>query len=285
MLARRLATRTLVAQALNRRVDRGPDGRAGLRGLGQGSGAQTTATGTCWACWTRRPVRRWPINSAGTRSTGSSRKPTSWPCSTGVVAEVAAEADGPGWPGTLVPAGRWRHDAFARAAAAGHRSSRGCHDRPAGLLDDHREPGDVARRGRRAARTAAPAPERHPVPLPTATIQRLGCNSLLSAVLVDAAGHPIGAAGEQPGREPPGNAGRCAPSWGASCAVKGCANTRTVPHHVRPWWISKQTKLADLAPLCEHCHHDLHEGRRTLLLRNGRYINDHGWVLSQANAA
>ncbi|MGI8535929.1 MAG: hypothetical protein ACR2K2_05405, partial [Mycobacteriales bacterium] len=39
-----------------------------------------------------------------------------------------------------------------------------------------------------------------------------------------------------------------------------------------------QTRLRDLAPVCTHCHHDLHEGHATLRLRDGRLINDHGWV-------
>lgn len=43
----------------------------------------------------------------------------------------------------------------------------------------------------------------------------------------------------------------------------------------------KQTRLRDLAPLCEHCHHDLHEGHATLRLRDGRLIDENGWVRPQ----
>ena len=180
-----------------------------------------------------------------------------------VTAEVTAEADGPGRPGTLVPAGRWRHDAFAALLQQATAARAGATTAPPASLTITASLATLL-----GEAGALPGllhrPGSPPVPLPTATIQRLGCNSLLSAVLVDACGHPIGAAGEH--RAANRRERRAMRSqWGASCAVKGCANTRTVPHHVRPWWISKQTKLADLAPLCEHCHHDLHEGRRTLL--------------------
>ena len=50
------------------------------------------------------------------------------------------------------------------------------------------------------------------------------------------------------------------------------------PHHVLPWWLSHRTRQRDLIPLCTSCHHDLHEGHRTLRLRDGRLIDDHGWT-------
>ncbi len=73
--------------------------------------------------------------------------------------------------------------------------------------------------------------------------------------------------------------------WGPTCAVDGCHHTRTVPHHVVPWWLSHLTRLSDLVPLCASCHHDLHEGHRTLRLRDGRLIDDQGWVESVSAAA
>ena len=73
--------------------------------------------------------------------------------------------------------------------------------------------------------------------------------------------------------------------WGPTCAVAGCHHTRTVPHHVIPWWLSHLTRLTDLVPLCSSCHHDLHEGRRTLRLRDRRLIDDHGWVSAVQEAA
>ncbi len=116
-----------------------------------------------------------------------------------------------------------------------------------------------------------------PVPLSTATLQRMGCHSELNVVLLDALGKPVGASGTH--RSATRRERRALRAqWGPTCAVRGCRSTLTVPHHVVPWWSSRQTRLRDLAPLCEHCHHDLHEGRRTLRLRDGRLVDDHGWA-------
>jgi hypothetical protein len=46
----------------------------------------------------------------------------------------------------------------------------------------------------------------------------------------------------------------------------------------QPWWKTGRTTLGDLVPLCKGNHHDLHDGRRTLLLRDGRRIDENGWV-------
>ena len=116
-----------------------------------------------------------------------------------------------------------------------------------------------------------------PVSLPTDTLRRMGCHSQLTAVLLDAAGRPVGASTT---RRTADRRQRAAlhSLWGPWCAIAGCTRTITVPHHVRPWWLSHQTTLDDLLPLCEHDHHDLHEGHRTLRLKDGRHINQHGWV-------
>ena len=186
----------------------------------------------------------------------------------------------PGRPGTPVPVGRWRHDAFAALLQLASRADpEASTPAPAELTITCQLSTLLGKAGSLPGLLHRPGSP--PVPLPTATLQRLGCHSILSAVLTDAAGHPIGAAStHRHANRRERRAMRA--QWGATCAVKGCANTRTVPHHVHPWWTSRQTILKDLAPLCQHCHHDLHEGRRTLLLRNGRYINEHGWATQRA---
>jgi hypothetical protein len=110
------------------------------------------------------------------------------------------------------------------------------------------------------------------------TVRRLGCDGRISAVVLDAYGQPFGASCQHR------NANRrerraLEAQWGG-CAVDGCAQpfARTRPHHVIPWWLSKITRLKDLAPLCDQHHHDVHEGHRTLRLRDGRYIDPFGWA-------
>ena len=116
-----------------------------------------------------------------------------------------------------------------------------------------------------------------PVSLPTDTLRRIGCHSELTAVLLDALGRPVTASTTRRTADKRQRAALHA-LWGPWCAIAGCTRTTTVPHHVRPWWQSHQTVLQDLLPLCEHDHHDLHEGHRTLRLKDGRHIDEHGWV-------
>lgn len=118
---------------------------------------------------------------------------------------------------------------------------------------------------------------RLPAPLRSETLQRLGCFSDLDVLLLDAAGNPVGASSTR--RSASRRERRAVRAqWGPTCAVRGCTSTSTVPHHVVPWWLSRRTRLRDLLPLCEHCHRDLHEDHRRLRVRDGRYIDEHGWA-------
>ena len=116
-----------------------------------------------------------------------------------------------------------------------------------------------------------------PYPMTPDALRRLGCHSRLNAVLLDAARTPVGASGtHRSATERERRALRA--RWGDHCAANGCPSTRTVPHHVRPWWQTGRTTLEDLVPLCKSNHHDLHDGHRTLRLRDGRLIDENGWV-------
>lgn len=121
-----------------------------------------------------------------------------------------------------------------------------------------------------------------PVPLTTAQLRRMGCYSDINAVLLDAYGNPIGASHTtQPHRmRTPGTPRAVGPF----CAVAGYTSTRTVPHHVEPYWWTRLTRYRDMIPICEHCHHDVHDGHRTLRLRDGRLINEFGWVAAPSYA-
>ena len=69
--------------------------------------------------------------------------------------------------------------------------------------------------------------------------------------------------------------------WAGRCAVAGCTSppgTPLVPHHPNPWHVTGTTSYHDTVPLCDSNHHDLHEGGRTLRLRDGRRLGPHGWV-------
>ncbi|GAC1445232.1 MAG: hypothetical protein NVS3B26_11440 [Mycobacteriales bacterium] len=109
-------------------------------------------------------------------------------------------------------------------------------------------------------------------------MRRLGCFGRIGAVILDAAGRPVGASGSHRNATPRERRALEA-QWGG-CAVDGCNQpfSRTSPHHVIPWWLSGRTCLADLVPACQHHHHDIHDGQRTLRLRDGRRITPTGWA-------
>jgi Domain of unknown function (DUF222) len=68
--------------------------------------------------------------------------------------------------------------------------------------------------------------------------------------------------------------------WGGQCAGAGCIRGpghRMVPHHATPFAVCGTTSLSDTVPLCEATHHDLHEGRRVLRLKDGRWLGPDGW--------
>ncbi len=114
-------------------------------------------------------------------------------------------------------------------------------------------------------------------PLSLEAVHRLGCGAVLTAVVLDAAGSPVGASGEHRHATPRERRALRA-RWGSRCAVNGCTHAGATPHHVEPWWKTHRTRLDDLAPICEHHHHDVHDGHRTLRLRDGRLIDDQGWA-------
>ena len=67
---------------------------------------------------------------------------------------------------------------------------------------------------------------------------------------------------------------------GGRCQAAGCRcgqDRRLIPHHADPWRSSHTTSLRDTVLLCERDHALLHQGR-TLRLKDGRLLNEHGWV-------
>jgi hypothetical protein len=74
---------------------------------------------------------------------------------------------------------------------------------------------------------------------------------------------------------------------GGVCQAAGChppPGTPLIPHHPEAYARSKTTSFYDTVMFCERSHHDLHEGGKTLLLKDGRLLGPEGWV-SQDSAA
>lgn len=67
---------------------------------------------------------------------------------------------------------------------------------------------------------------------------------------------------------------------GGRCQGAGCTRgpgCRLVPHHATPWATCGTTSLDDTVMLCEQTHADLHVGRRPIRLKDGRWLDHHGW--------
>jgi hypothetical protein len=53
---------------------------------------------------------------------------------------------------------------------------------------------------------------------------------------------------------------------------------RIRPHHIQGYAEEAITSLDDTLPVCDALHHDLHSGHWTVRLRDGRYLNESGFV-------
>jgi hypothetical protein len=73
--------------------------------------------------------------------------------------------------------------------------------------------------------------------------------------------------------------------WDHRCAGTDCCPptphplTRLVPHHVNTYASNGGlTSLGETIPCCERLHQDIHLGGKTLRLRDGRLINENGYL-------
>jgi hypothetical protein len=65
---------------------------------------------------------------------------------------------------------------------------------------------------------------------------------------------------------------------GAVCQGAGCSGHGTIPHHPDPWWKTGITSYREAVMLCKRTHHDVHDGKKTIRLKDGRWLNEHGWA-------
>jgi hypothetical protein len=108
------------------------------------------------------------------------------------------------------------------------------------------------------------------VPVAPAALQRSACDAVLQAVVVNPDGTFDELCAEQ--RLASRQQRRALAAMYATCAHPHC----TVPfsrcriHHLIPWQHGGRTVLANLIPVCEHHHHQIHEGGWTLTMTPDR---------------
>lgn len=70
---------------------------------------------------------------------------------------------------------------------------------------------------------------------------------------------------------------------GAGCGRGDHTGHRLIPHHPTAYAISPITSLDDTVLLCDVTHHDVHDGGKTIRLKDGRRLGPHGWILPCAS--
>jgi len=56
-----------------------------------------------------------------------------------------------------------------------------------------------------------------------------------------------------------------------------------VPHHVWKFADHGRTSIEETLWVCPRLHHDLHTGKRTVRLRDGRLVNEDGWITDESS--
>ena len=122
--------------------------------------------------------------------------------------------------------------------------------------------------------------------LPAALVRRLACDSALTR-FVFGLGHRV-IETSHTGRTLSAAERRIKQlETGGSCQAAGCwrglaSGHLLVPHHPQLYAHTKTSSLADTVLLCPSSHHDVHEGRKTLRLKDGRLLGPDGWVDASA---
>ncbi len=120
-------------------------------------------------------------------------------------------------------------------------------------------------------------------PIPRTVLRRWWCDSSVTAYVQAIGGKALRAI--HTGRTLTGHERRALLiEQAGTCAIKGCRNTTRGqpctlrPHHVRRYADDGITTLDQTVMICDTCHRDLHEGGKTLRLRDNRLINEQGWT-------
>lgn len=121
-------------------------------------------------------------------------------------------------------------------------------------------------------------------PLARGLLRRWWCDSHITALVLRRAGKPLGIA--HSGRTLTAAERRAVTvQFDHRCAGIGCCRGRPdpltllVPHHVRRYADDGITAIDQTLLLCPTAHHDVHAGKKTLRLRDGRLVDEDGWLV------
>ena len=120
--------------------------------------------------------------------------------------------------------------------------------------------------------------------LPASLIRRWLCDSTVTRFVLSLGGRVIETSHTERTLKPHERRAKKIET-GNRCQIAGCrcgpgkpGNNRLVPHHPNAWATTGRTSLRDTLWTCDRHHHDLHTGKKTLRLRDGRWLHENGWT-------
>ena len=203
----------------------------------------------------------------------------------------AAGTDGNGWVDSANPLAGLDPERRPRS------KRRRLHDALNGLLERHLDTGLAGTAGKTPVQinvtlpeaTVTGAPGARPARgdsgalLPGSLVRRWWCDARVTAYVLSLGGKALRTVHAQ--RTLTGRERRAlAIETGARCAGNGCCPDKPDPlvvlrpHHARRYADNGRTSLDETLPVCDTLHHDLHEGGKTVRLRDGRYLNEQGFT-------
>jgi hypothetical protein len=120
-------------------------------------------------------------------------------------------------------------------------------------------------------------------PLARSLLRRLWCDSHVTAMLMSSGWKPLGIV--HSARTVTGTELKALTAqFDNRCAGDGCCPGTPdpliplVPHHVKQHAVYGRTSIDETILACPTLHHDLHTGKRTVRLRDGRLLNEDGYL-------
>jgi hypothetical protein len=121
---------------------------------------------------------------------------------------------------------------------------------------------------------------------PTALVRRVLCDSALTRYVLSL-GHRVLETSHTERTLKPHERRIKQLETGGICQGAGCtrgphSGHPLIPHHANPYALCGTTSLDDTVLFCAVTHHDLHEGGKTIRLKDGRLLSPTGWVETRA---
>lgn len=116
--------------------------------------------------------------------------------------------------------------------------------------------------------------------LPRSLVRRWLCDSAVSRFVLSLGGRVIETSHTERTLKPHERRAKRIET-GGRCQGAGCRRgpgVTLIPHHATPWARCGTTSLSDTVLLCASTHHDLHVGKKTIRLKDGRWLDENGWV-------